>query len=237
MICSHMSDSTTPSETADHAAWAQAVRRRQVGVLEDLAQSGLRLAQGIESQALEAGAPAHAEAAMAFARVARAVRMTCLMQSRLIKDMDEALSRQAFERRCEAQRAEAAADEAREAVKDRVHAIVGRVACAQDGADTDRVERIADEASERLETDDIYGDVLARPMAELVADICRDLGLEPDWDQLGREAWAKAPQTPTVLARAAGKEQIHHQEHQAHQEDHQDGGDRRRRAVPFHALL
>jgi hypothetical protein len=47
------------------------------------------------------------------------------------------------------------------------------------------------EASERLDRDDVYGDLLARPVSELVALICRDLGLDPDWPVLADEAWAR----------------------------------------------
>jgi hypothetical protein len=47
------------------------------------------------------------------------------------------------------------------------------------------------EVCERLDDDDIYGDVIARPVGELVALICRDLGLEPDWARLAEEAWAR----------------------------------------------
>jgi hypothetical protein len=48
------------------------------------------------------------------------------------------------------------------------------------------------EAKERLDNDDIYGLVATRPIGELVAMICEDLGLDPDWDHLAAEAWARA---------------------------------------------
>ena len=34
--------------------------------------------------------------------------------------------------------------------------------------------------------------MLSRPISELIALICQDLGLAPDWPQLAEEAWAKA---------------------------------------------
>ncbi|MDB5459102.1 MAG: hypothetical protein JWO72_843, partial [Caulobacteraceae bacterium] len=43
-----------------------------------------------------------------------------------------------------------------------------------------------------LDDEDLYGDVLARPFSEVVADICRDLGLDPDWSRLAQEPWARA---------------------------------------------
>ena len=48
------------------------------------------------------------------------------------------------------------------------------------------------EARERLDNDDIYGLVATRPLGELVAMICDDLGLQPDWNHLAAEAWAQA---------------------------------------------
>ena len=57
--------------------------------------------------------------------------------------------------------------------------------------DEDRLDDLVHETAERLDDDDIFGDVLTRPVGELVSLICRDLGLEPDWARLGEEAWAK----------------------------------------------
>ena len=34
--------------------------------------------------------------------------------------------------------------------------------------------------------------VASRPVGELVALICRDFGLDPNWDALAEEAWAQA---------------------------------------------
>ncbi len=48
-----------------------------------------------------------------------------------------------------------------------------------------------EETGERLDDEDIYGDVASRPVGELVALICRDLGLDPDWTRLAEEAWAQ----------------------------------------------
>ena len=33
---------------------------------------------------------------------------------------------------------------------------------------------------------------MSRPIGEIVALICKDLGLEPDWGRLAQEAWAQA---------------------------------------------
>jgi hypothetical protein len=182
--------------TADHAAWGQELLRRQAERLDQLAAAGTRLALAIEQAAAEAGEPAaRAEAAKAFSRVTRSVRLTGLLQDRLIQDIGrlrsgaEMTATQAREAAlAQAEEAKALADPAY-AHKARVEAIVARVARAETD-DEDRLERLACEAGERLDDDDIYGDVSARPVGELVSLICRDLDVKPDWKRLGEERWA-----------------------------------------------
>jgi len=73
--------------------------------------------------------------------------------------------------------------------KARVEAIIERVAKADH--DEEEVDRLVREAGERLDDEDLYGEVLGRPVGELVSLICRDLGLAPDWSRLAEEAWAR----------------------------------------------
>lgn len=195
---------------AEIAAWGQGVLRRQVAMVEALTESALRMAQAIERRATEAHAagadgradgpadPAAAsEAAMAFARVARAVRMASLLQSKLVKDVQALAEPPArTEAEIEAARAEAikAAEQADPAYghKMRVEKVVARLARASCGGSELKLDRMMNEAVERLEDEDLYGDVRGRPVGELVALICRDLGIQPNWDYLANEAWAKA---------------------------------------------
>jgi hypothetical protein len=148
-------------------------------------------------------APPPETLAMAFSRVARAVRMTSLLQARLLKEMDEGARRAAFDNRWAAPPPEPEPDAIDDAEIDaamsepafvhkvRVERIVGRVAkAAHDDAET--VDRLLAETTERLDDEDLYGDVLTRPVGELVSLICRDLGLDPDWERLSQEAWAQA---------------------------------------------
>jgi hypothetical protein len=144
--------------------------------------------------------------AMAYARVARAVRMTLALQSRVLRDL-EAVERQAS---CSApfeagQRASARAERKR-----RIARILTRVidAAAPDDA-PEAIDALSAEASERLADDDVCGDALTRPMGEIIARICADLGLEPDWTAFAQEAWAEGeqadPRSPfAILGRAPG---------------------------------
>jgi hypothetical protein len=223
MICSEMSNALATPET-DRAAWRQAALQRQAERLEQLAEVGLRLAATLEGEAAEAraaGGPVRDGVAMAFGRVSRAVRLSVLLHARLLSDMDEADRRGRYVSPMdrEAEDARLADEEARRdpayGHKARVEAIVGRVARAEID-DEDRLERLTTEAAERLDDEDLYGDVLTRPVGELVALICRDLGLDPDWERLSQEAWARAeiaaappgspfllPQTPARRPRPA----------------------------------
>ena len=196
-----MSAATPPQPAAPTGApapdWARALLERQLWVLGQLAEGGLEIARAIERQATGAGsddAAPHtvdAHVPMAYARVARAVRMTILLQSKLITDL-QAL---------EAKTAEAAyTAKCRRALdrphilreqKARIGRIVGRIAWA-DGREHAEIERLARHAAEMLDHDDHFGDILTRPVSELIALICQDLGLEPDWPQLAEEAWAMA---------------------------------------------
>ena len=209
-ICSVITDAPPPpSETpadphAGDGAWARGVIERQVALQEQLAEAGLRLALAIEQGATQAaaqGQPVDKDAAMAFSRVARTVRMAGLLQARLIKDLEETQHRAEAEQLRQAKRVLADYDKARNAPADpaplppderhkqRVERIVARIAAARHGAK--EVDRLVAEAAERLDDEDIYDDVLAHPVGELVSLICRDLDLKPDWERLSGEAWAR----------------------------------------------
>ena len=133
---------------------------RQLVMLTRLAEIGMELAEG---------AAATADPALTYARVARGVRMTIALQSRLLKDLAELDRGDA-----QAQAAKVAARRAR------IHTLVERaIEAGQD--DEDEIERLSDEARERLYDGDEFDDLLDRPIAEVVALICRDLGLAADW--------------------------------------------------------
>ena len=186
----------TPSATADSdahtgdagSAWARPMLERQLQMLGELAEMGLNVARAIERQAVQAGAETGVQdIALAYARASRAVRMTIALQAKLIGALQALEQRAPFEARWAEILGEAARnDHPRRA---RIERIARRIIKAEH-PDQDQVERLADEAAERLDDQDLYGDVLSRPISEVVALICRDLGLSPDWPRLAQEAWA-----------------------------------------------
>jgi len=165
----------------------RALIERQLRLLGELAELGLNIARAVERQATcEAPGAVQVvtgDVSLAFARVARAVRLTVALQSALMRDL-QALD-EVTERHLKGGRSNAA-----QRRKARVRRILDRVIEAE-VADAAEGERLAGEARERLEHDDIYGDVLSKPVGEIVALVCRDLGLSPDWSRLAQEAWAQ----------------------------------------------
>ncbi len=178
---------------------ARAQLERQLWVLGQLAEGGLEIARAIERRATSDESPdAVLDATpMAYARVARAVRMTILLQSKLIADL------QALEAKAAHEAAQANSLNGTQRVcrvhdqKRRIGRTVARIAWADD-QDLERAQRLGRETVERLEQDELYGDILTRPFSEIIAQICDDMGLEPDWPQLAEEAWAKAEMDSTA---------------------------------------
>ena len=185
--------------------WERARLERQLAELDRLADMGMALAGAIHRRVTEDDGSASVadlqHAAIDFSRVARAVRLTFALQSRLIAE---------FKAPAGAARAAGAAtgerqplevrwigqlSPAEKARRERLKRVVRTVA-ESEGRDAETVERLALDAAERVEDDEIFGDMMARPFAEIVAVICQDLGLKPDWDSFADEVWAEAPDPP-----------------------------------------
>ena len=160
---------------ADGAAFA--LLEGRMAMLTRLAEIGMEIAEaaGRRAAALAGGGETGpTDPGLTFSRVARAVRLTIALQSRLAQDL-AALG----ETRGRA-RAKAAAHR-----RNRVQAEVERAIEAEYAdADADVCNELSRVLWERLnDTDET--DILDRPMDELVALICRDLGLSP-------QAWVPA---------------------------------------------
>ncbi len=203
---------------------APTLRERQVAVLDRLTVMGMAIAEAIHRE-VEAGLPGEADpvqriaalntAAVAHARAARAVRLALALQARL-------LGAQA-----------SPGDDLTEPERLIVEWLPpsGAVAGARldDAADSGGGDHDARPDGEHdRERDDLTA-LLRRPPAELIARICRDLGLDDETAGRFTAAWNEASDS----AREAGRKDIHHQEHQGCQEDYGDPEP----AVAFHRLL
>ena len=200
--------------------YAQAIIRRQIAMLDRLAEMGMTIAALVEQEAKArgvvlaqadsaesapespapdaAGEPRAAKYAMAFYRAARAVRMTLALQAKLVKQRAAMQQDQARWMREQAKwrHKDDKADMRAHAVVsldriERVRAIIRRTLKAQRPDDLDH-EVLLDRIGARLWDQDITESVLERPMGELVAQVCKDLDLTPDWEGWAEEAWGMA---------------------------------------------
>ena len=167
---------------------AAARGERRQAILSELAEAGLEIALALKTRIVETAAAepdadsarACADLARAFDRASRAVRMAMALSERLLKDNAGG-----------AEAARSAAHHARTEHAGRVRRIVGRI--ANDFWKNDRLvcEALDKQVREQLFDPDISGELADRPIGALVAQICTDLGLAPDWRTLAEEAWAQ----------------------------------------------
>jgi hypothetical protein len=186
---------------APATAPARALIEGQMAMLSRLAEIGMEVAEACGRDARNAAA-AKGDArpiGLVFARVARAVRMTIALQSRLMKDLaaldraDTIAERAQRDRR--RMRLSRLVDEAaRAALAARREA--GSQYWADDEAMEDEVEQLASEAYERL-TDAEDDDLTGLSFNEAVAGVAADLGLTPDWTARLLTAMAAPPDPST----------------------------------------
>jgi hypothetical protein len=206
---------------------------RQLRALEELAAIGMELARALRDQvvaatAVQASEPEDGEpnsgaasgavsgetVALAFSRIARAVRQTLALEARLA-DEDRAGEAEARARR-EAERQDQGmarlrfmvrAAAVQEAVEEAIEADCGPD--REDGGDAERAERLLADLDERLEdADDSYFDQLSTSRA--AARICRELGVAFDADLWSDEDDENCPVRERMRdgfaeARAAGE--------------------------------
>jgi hypothetical protein len=173
----------TAAENPGEARRAQ--RLEMLRVMADICLDMARLVQSQAHAAAEAD-PAGGRAADIAAkvpRIARALRQTLALEWRV--ETEEAAQLEA-ERAARAQ----AEDRARHRLEIEractVREAVEKIIRADETVDPLFVRR---EAAERLDDEQEFEDFLTRPLGAIVADICRDLSLEPDWT-LWPEPWA-----------------------------------------------
>jgi hypothetical protein len=185
--------------------FARAVLEEQMAGLKELAAIGLDIARGLRAIVAREVAAAEPDpnfdakgVSLANDRTARGIRLTYALQQTVVDRLRD-LGRIEADKAERAERDRAAAARAREAAaraadpvnvrKIQISKVVdGIITDAHDG-DGEAQDRHVREA-ERLRDHEVLDDVLSRPASEVIADICRLLGLEPNWEGLAFEAWA-----------------------------------------------
>jgi hypothetical protein len=183
-------------DPGDREARAQARTERQLAMLAELAEIGMQMARAVRDEAVARAEVVDATAqpsrfgggdlGLIYSRIARAVRQTLALETRLAEDIEKATVERARNRLETLRRA---ATERQEQIRDYVAEAIEAEAAERNAADRD-VERLLDDLDERIEAGD-YDDTLdTAPIGDLVARICADLGVIPDWDLWGDQEWA-----------------------------------------------
>jgi len=134
-------------------------------VLTELSEIGMALARGVKARAEEASSLKEAEAlALAFHRIARSVRLTLALESKLARERFEIVRREEARVRLRAM----------ERCK-QVRAAVSRDVWAE--TEGEAAEALIEELEERLETDALFEEFLDGPVEAAIARIRQDLGL------------------------------------------------------------
>jgi hypothetical protein len=167
---------------------------RRLRLLEKMADTGMRLLEGLECAAA-AGEAAGAgekgslgEPADAFARLSRAIRLTLALEARTDRELFDLTARVISAREHEDSKIIERNDRTRREKEMHVLDLVRRAA----NHECERVEdlhEIFHAAEERLSEDDAYENFEERPLRETIERLCRDLTLTPDWTRWDGEDW------------------------------------------------
>jgi hypothetical protein len=187
-------ENASEAAAGDADGWMRASVERDIHILGEFSEIALGLAQSIQRETVAMQGKGHSldylsRASVEFTRISRAARMAIMLRSRLRAEL-EGLGQPRPED-AEALRERAIRDRPASELERIYHVqrIVGRVAFEK-LADKQKALKLAHQAAERLEMDELYGRVMSRPVSELIAEICHDLGLEPDWPRCAQERWA-----------------------------------------------
>lgn len=149
---------------------------RHGALLAELAEIGMAMARGLREEMETAEAPeAKARAMTSFTKIARTVRQCVALEARLDGDATRAaVEAQAHEDRDLQRRIRRR--------KARVTHWVQRAICndAREDDDEDLIAERMEDLRERLDENLLDADFADRPLGEVLAMLCADLGLDPD---------------------------------------------------------
>jgi hypothetical protein len=170
-------------EAAARAAEAEA---SAAPAAHDEAAAGAPSAVPAEARiAAEPDRASDVELSRAFERVARTVRLSYMLEEKLIADFAaraKDAAKDAAEQAVEAER------QRRNTTRRTVDRVVKEAIHAEAGDKSER-DHLLGRLKLRLDQNDIYWDLAKKPAEILIARLFRDLGLDPDWDRWQGEDW------------------------------------------------
>ncbi len=203
-----MSAAPNPTQTDDPASptpWESALLDRQLERLDKLADMGMALAAEIQRRATTAALDADiTHAAIDFARVSRAVRMTLALQSKLVRDFKTPIKAGSGKADNDGDGFidfEAYWDDGTPittAAQKRVLRETVESLAKDCGLETETAKRMETEALEALEREPVYPAPGNRPFRKFVAQICEDLGLNPGDLPSFAAAIGESDQSPAI---------------------------------------
>ncbi|MGZ3375245.1 MAG: hypothetical protein ACXU8S_01485 [Phenylobacterium sp.] len=195
-----MFEALAPSADTLPPEAANARDAERLAALRELAEIGMRLARRVVAAA-EAGETV-GDAALTYARIARAVRQTLALEARLEGEALEGRRRAEAERQTAQAQAAALRAEAASAPTRERRRLVSRAvnrAIEHEGEAGERMDYLQDRLLDVLNDREDDEDFLNLPIGELVAMICKDLNVDFDATLWEDETWARAE----AAARAA----------------------------------
>lgn len=168
-----------PPPGADRALRSE----RHLRVLEELTEVGMEMVRALRDEAVAEDGKSAGELALTFSRVARAVRQTVALEARLAEGHEIMAFR--------ARSAEPARAPRPVSPNQFRRTEIGRVVGEMIDLtipDDDQREPFYEALYDRI--DDVPAATFERPMGVMIAEICRDLGLEPDWSLWAEETFA-----------------------------------------------
>ncbi len=176
--CPDLTDPEVPADTAEMRDEEAAIARseRHGAVLARLTDIGMELAEALIVQAKKTPT---ADLAAAYAKIAQTVRRTIALEAHLAEGLS--VRRASLRAKRQAQRDKAASDHEearRDAIAENLSGAI-RAWFPDDDGET-HFARLADAEVLLEEADELDG-YLDRPIGEVIAGLCRALGLDPDW--------------------------------------------------------
>jgi hypothetical protein len=154
-------------------------------MLQEMAEIGMGLLRNLQQRAEDDSKIDAGEVALAYSRITRAVRLTIALKAKLA---DEGRVRKERDEAAEVKRLWECEEQRIDRRRDQVERLVEQ-AIETEASEGER-DRLMSGLRERLDEDDIDAKLTDRPIGEVLARICRDLGIEPDPSLWANEIWA-----------------------------------------------